>query len=249
MQPDAVFFDLFGTLLVYGDMAAAWSDWFEALLRSLQRGGLALDPETFAAKCDGLFARPEPPVRHDGTTVYERRLAALCAEIGLDPSLRQVREAVEDSVLAWHEHVSLDCEATRVLSELRRHVPVGLVSNFDHPPHVHRVLEETGLSSYLSTVVISGEVGFKKPDPRIFSIAVEELGLRPERVVYVGDAPEDVDGATRAGLVPVRLDRAPGAETPLFDFRVDRDSGRRRWSHTGATIHRLSELLDLIPAS
>ncbi len=243
---EAVFFDLYGTLLVYGNMAAAWSDWLDVLFHHLHSCGLALDPDAFAAKCDRFFARPEPPMRRDGMTVYERRLATLCSELGLSMSAQQIRKAVDDSVLAWQRHVSLDPEAIPVLAALRSRVPLALVSNFDHPPHVLRVLRETGLSEYLETVVISGEVGFKKPDPRIFSIALEELGLRPERVVYVGDALEDVRGATLAGIVPVRLDRDPDSETPLFDFRRDGRGGQRRWSHEGTTIHRLTELLDLI---
>ncbi|MCG6962534.1 MAG: HAD family hydrolase [Acidobacteria bacterium] len=247
MPPQAVFFDLYGTLLVYGDMAAAWSDWLDGLFHRLRSCGLALDPDEFAARCDGLFARPEPPVRSDGMTVYERRLSALCSEIGLGLTLPQVRDAVDASVHAWQKHVTLDAEAIPVLSTVRDSFPLALVSNFDHPPHVHRVLRETGLRDYLDTVVISGEVGFKKPDPRIFSIALERLGLRPDRVIYIGDAPEDVHGSTLAGLVPVRLDRNPGAETPQFDFRADPNGSQRRWSHAGTTIHSLGELLNLIP--
>ncbi len=61
-----VFFDLYGTLLIYGDMAAAWSDWFLSVYGSFQRYDLSISREAFSLKCDGFFEKPEPPLEDDG---------------------------------------------------------------------------------------------------------------------------------------------------------------------------------------
>lgn len=56
-------------------------------------------------------------------------------------------------------------------------------------------------------VIDSHLVGIAKPDPRIFRLGCEPLGLDPSRVVYVGDtATVDVPGANAAGMIPVQLD-------------------------------------------
>jgi FMN phosphatase YigB (HAD superfamily) len=64
-----------------------------------------------------------------------------------------------------------------------------------------------GIGVEIECVVDSGNVGFMKPDPRIFQAAVDFLGLEPDQVWYVGDLPAiDVVGARRAGIQPYLLD-------------------------------------------
>jgi epoxide hydrolase-like predicted phosphatase len=70
-------------------------------------------------------------------------------------------------------------------------------------------------------VVISGEVGLHKPEPQIFELGAERVGLPPSRCVFVDDLQENCDGAEAVGMVAVL--------------------------HRGAdqTIERLEELLDV----
>jgi putative hydrolase of the HAD superfamily len=64
-----------------------------------------------------------------------------------------------------------------------------------------------GLGIEVECVIDSGEVGVMKPDPRIFKIALEAMGIEAEGAWYVGDMPAiDVAGARRAGLNPVLMD-------------------------------------------
>jgi HAD superfamily hydrolase (TIGR01549 family) len=78
--------------------------------------------------------------------------------------------------------------------------PVALVTN--GPPDIQRLkLEQTGLAEHFSVVVISGELGIGKPDPRVFLQTVESLGVKPHQAVMVGDSWErDIEGALSAGL-------------------------------------------------
>jgi putative hydrolase of the HAD superfamily len=87
-------------------------------------------------------------------------------------------------------------------------IPVRIASNFDARlrPIVagHREIAPLGES-----LVISSEVGYRKPHPAFYRSACESLGPAPGRVLFVGDDPEnDVLGPTRAGLRGVRLDRS-----------------------------------------
>ena len=208
-----VFFDLYGTLLRYGDMEAAGESWFHAIRRELVASGRTFDEETLIRVCEEFLLQPEPPVQDDGLTVYERRIRELGLELGLELELEELRRISEASVAAWHAHTPLDPEAKSVLGELQGRYKLALISNFDHPPHVHRLLDELALRPFFDVVVVSGDVGVKKPDPAIFTPALEQTGLTTDEALFVGDSPEDdVAGARAAGLRPVLIQRSLGAD-------------------------------------
>jgi len=241
----AVFFDLYGTLLVYGDMERAWADWLTALDDGLRTLGAPVDRRRLEDACAGFFGRPEPSPADDGLTVYERRLAHLCATLGVTASSAGLGVLATRTVAAWQRQILVDREAEPVLASLHRRLPLALVSNFDHPPHVRRLLEESGLAGHFDTVVVSSEVGTKKPDPSIFAGPLAQLGVAAAAVAYVGDSPEDVAAARGAGLVPILVVRPGGpsrAEVSDFRTRFDASSGPR-----AEPVHVVSSLRQLVP--
>lgn len=242
-----VFFDLYGTLLVYGDMASGWAAWLAALHDWLQDQGRDIGTVDLAHRCDGFFSRPEPVFKPDGLTVYENRIRGLCSELRIDPAREELGRAASLTAGAWQQYVHPDPEAISVLSAIGKLVPLALISNFDHPPHVRLVLEETGMAPLFQSAVISAEVGVKKPDPGIFSPALTQLGLSPSQVLYVGDAPEDIRGATAAGMVPVRIERQADDQPTLGrDFRHANRSMDWQDTQPTLTINRLAEVLELL---
>jgi HAD superfamily hydrolase (TIGR01549 family) len=246
-----VFFDLYGTLLILGDMKRAWSDWIEVLYAALCSPE-NVTRETFDSCCHQFFSREEPvPESEDGLTVFERRIDRLAASLGFNIELPLLKETATRAVNAWQSYVQLDPEAPSVLSALSETRTLALISNFDHPPHAHRTLRETGLASFFKTVVVSGEVGIKKPDAGIFRIALERTGLQAEEVVYVGDTQEDVDGAKAAGIRPILIARPEDARSPrILDYtrKDERVSDRKVVidSVSTSTIQSLHELIALV---
>jgi HAD superfamily hydrolase (TIGR01509 family) len=86
-----------------------------------------------------------------------------------------------------------------------RGLALAVVANWDFSLHEH--LRRHGLAAWFDAVVTSAETGVKKPDPAPFRVALELLGVEPERTVHVGDhAPHDEVGARAAGL---RFEAAP----------------------------------------
>lgn len=84
-------------------------------------------------------------------------------------------------------HVRSNMEQTRqVLDALSARYPMVLVSNFYG--NIHAVLRSYRLDSYFKHVIESAVVGVRKPDPRIFTLGIEVLGLLPEEVLVVGDS-------------------------------------------------------------
>jgi putative hydrolase of the HAD superfamily len=97
---------------------------------------------------------------------------------------------------AWSERSG----ASSALARLReRGCATGVVSNFDR--RLHGILAGLGLAPLLDVVVLPSDARAEKPDPAIFALALERLGIGAHAAVFVGDHPEeDVLGARRAGL-------------------------------------------------
>ncbi len=83
---------------------------------------------------------------------------------------------------------------------------VGVVSNWDCG--LREILDAAGVLSLVDTVVASAVAGFRKPDPRIFDVALRALDVTADAAVHCGDRPdEDCRGALAAGIRPLLLVR------------------------------------------
>lgn len=110
-------------------------------------------------------------------------------------------------------------------------IRMGVVSNIISTSLVPHVLNEYGIAQYMETVVMSSSAGIRKPDPRIFEIAMKNMGVTAAETGYVGDTiSRDVLGArnARMGLV-VRIENPSiahrdakfrGADAPQADFVI-----------------------------
>jgi len=109
-----------------------------------------------------------------------------------------------------------------VLEALRPHYRLAVVSNFDHGPTVEMALDSHGIRQRFEVVVVSADVGWRKPRPEIFAETLRRLALQPDEVIFVGDTPEvDVVGAQAAGIDVIWIDHGtkrlpPGTPAPTF---------------------------------
>ncbi|HVV22486.1 MAG TPA: HAD-IA family hydrolase [Pseudonocardiaceae bacterium] len=107
-----------------------------------------------------------------------------------------------------------------------RGVRTALLSNADGLPTELAPLFDadgspTELAPLFDTLVFSGDVGFGKPDPRIYLLTAERIGLVPEQCVFVDDLASNVRGAVRAGMVGVHhtaVDSTLTELSALFGF-------------------------------
>jgi putative hydrolase of the HAD superfamily len=115
------------------------------------------------------------------------------------------------SAAAWQ----VDAAAGPVLEDLAaRGLHVGVCSNFDS--RLRTILAGKPALAAVRSIVISSEVGWRKPAPEFFQAVVQVAGVSPEQIVVVGDdRAHDYDGARAAGLAAILLDpggRADGVE-------------------------------------
>ena len=98
-------------------------------------------------------------------------------------------------------------DAIPVLKDLQGTYQLGLVTN-GVPDLQHEKLSGTKLEPYFDEIVISGEVGIGKPDPRIFDLVLDALGAEPAEAVMVGNSLErDIVGAQQARIQAIWLNR------------------------------------------
>jgi len=205
---DAVLFDAGGVLW---DLKPSQEDLFAEALR---KHGVAFDRTELRKamnKADRLmddeFARLDGRDEsgfwrsYDGIVLdeLEVRVDVDGFAMGLSSGMRDIVAKVESWVPFPDAVPAL--EAVR-----RRGLRTGMVSNATEL--ARRVLKNLDMEKHFDFVVISDEVGVRKPDPRIFGIALELAGTVPSRALFLGDKPStDIAGATRAGLRGVLVDR------------------------------------------
>jgi putative hydrolase of the HAD superfamily len=184
---------------------------YEALTAYLRSRGHALDE---AAVVDAerrarmrldveRAAQPKP-----GRTGEGRYVRYLVEQLGITDEAE--RRAVADWRRTFNLPVGLcrrpDPEASTALQQARRQgLVVGVISNSNGS--VARALADVGLAPHLDFVIDSTVVGITKPDPRIFTLALQAAAATASETVYVGDSYfVDVVGARQAGLGAVLFD-------------------------------------------
>ena len=215
---EAALFDWGGTL--------AWFEWDDGLLAAGHRAGLAaLGREDEADAFTAQFVRDKlPALAAPGAAEvldYGAELRDLLGPVG-DAELDRFLDA-EHAV--WRPARSLVSSAHALLGSLRdRGLRLAVVANTWPEPArlVRRELDELGVAARLDAVVLSGEVGSRKPEPAIFERALAELGVDAADAVFVGDRlVDDVEGAAAVGMTTVqalwfRVDDGPGRVEPDF---------------------------------
>src|SRR2546428_463627 len=112
-----------------------------------------------------------------------------------------------------------------LLRRLAERYKLAVVSNFDYTPTALDILERAGVVDLFETIVVSDEVGWRKPRRDIFDAALGRLGVRAEESLFVGDrADMDVLGAQQIGMDAawINRDREPlpaGVMAPTYEIR------------------------------
>lgn len=115
---------------------------------------------------------------------------------------------------------SLDTELLDYIRGLRPDYKTGMITNA-WPDTRQLIEEEWELVPLFDEIVISAEVGLAKPDPAIYQLALDQLGVPPQAAVFVDDFGENVAAASRLGMLAVKFsDRAQAIQ------ELDRILGR-----------------------
>ncbi|HEX2089060.1 MAG TPA: HAD family hydrolase [Actinomycetota bacterium] len=156
----------------------------------------------------------------------ERRLQELDQAQLLRDSFATIGFDLPDDVLehivhldhsAYSNSLTVTPDVMSTLEDLHaRGYRMGLVSNLSlRPALVRQDLDRLGLARFLEATVFSSEIGYRKPDPRIFQTALERLESDPAETVFVGDRLlDDISGARAVGMRGVQTRQFRQEENP-----------------------------------
>jgi FMN phosphatase YigB (HAD superfamily) len=149
----------------------------------------------------------------------QQRFSRLVERLGIDDP--HLRVPLATALKERHQRViessvSVPDAERSLLDWCSERFPLALVSNFDDGPCARRILEQQDLIGAFQAIVISEELGLRKPRVELFGQALQDLGdPPPDRVPFVGDDPRaDVQGARGAGMPAIWLCRDRRLEPP-----------------------------------
>jgi putative hydrolase of the HAD superfamily len=220
----AVLFDWGGTL-----MQDEWSDEItlegnRAGLTALGRDGLP-DAARFTEYMREHEAELFPAVGDDEIDIAAVMLQSF-GDQGVDLTDDDIRAFLQAAHDVWSSYYTLAASTHALLEALRdRGLRLALVSNTASPPWLLQpVLDRQGLSDRVDAIVLSSEVGKRKPHAAIFERALAEVGAEPQEALHVGDRLDaDVLGASRVGMKTVQAlwFRADNVSVPVEpDFQA-----------------------------
>jgi putative hydrolase of the HAD superfamily len=189
---DAVTVDGFGTLVSLVDPVPA----LDSALREqgVERSAGAVR-QAFAAEV--AYYRPNAVEGRDPANLAALRLR--CTAIFLEAAGAELEPAgFVDSFMGSLAFEPMPGALETVRSLRSRGLALAVVSNWDVGLAEH--LERIGAASLFGVIVTSAEAGAAKPDPAVFRLALERLGVEPGRALHVGDEGEDEEGARAAGM-------------------------------------------------
>ena len=211
----AVFFDVGNTLLYpYPSVS-------EVCRQVLAEAGHVRDLHAIDSLMPLVDAYYEDRYRDDDTFwtdegetsgVWVGMYSLLARRLGLEEDAEHLARRVYDEFGRADRWRAYDDVLPAIMRLKERGHLTGVISNWDG--RLSALLDGLGIAEMLDTIVSSAEVGLHKPDPRIFELACERVGVAPHEAVHVGDHHyADVLGASAVGMTPVLIDRQGTAAT------------------------------------
>jgi len=99
---------------------------------------------------------------------------------------------------------NFDDDVIDVIEKLSLDFKVGMLSNAGGPG-LRRILNEKGIEKHFKEIIISGEVGHIKPEPKIFEIALERLESKPQETIFIDDNLNNCEAANQLGITSIQF--------------------------------------------
>lgn len=191
----AAIFDFGGTLVGGKLDVKGYRRQLLAYIRSL---GHRVSERALRKAIDGMLAKLRKAQEKNRELKFEELYSSVLLRLGINPTediLNQIYELYKGSY-----SFEMVPGAEETLQSLYGRYKLAVVSNATSQlPRF--ALEKSGLIRFFQVVVVSRDLGVRKPDPEIFRYALEKLKVKPEEAIHVGDSiKHDVRGAKRAGI-------------------------------------------------
>lgn len=197
----AVLFDYGHTLVDIRWGESTMVEGERVFLEALAAPGVPL--ELFHEEVVALLQEAETAVVDHVEVDYPAVLRGALARFGVTPPAADLAAAMRAQILSWNSVRHVHPDAHELLDALRaRGLRIGYVSNTYDPPEILReVMRDEGMEQRADAIVLSSELGYRKPSPRIYQAALREVDTPAAATLFVGDRVlEDVVGPAREGM-------------------------------------------------
>ncbi len=191
----AVIFDLYGTLIDKLSLRGYKEDLrrMASALSIAQDDFIRLWFDTQNERGLGIFQSHEDNIKY------------ICNKLGWKAGDAQIEHAVQTYFKYTADSVKLRPHAIEVLTILKSDsYKTGLIT--DCTASITRIFKDIALAPLIDAAIFSCSVGMLKPDPRIYRLAVEQLAVKPEECLYIGDGDDnELTGALKVGIHAVLI--------------------------------------------
>lgn len=223
MKIKAVILDFGGTL---SDGELDWEPYHEEIRSILMSRGYHIEMSQLK-KALREALRELNHVRATGKELtFEEVYSDFLRRLAIPPDTK-ILEELHNNFRTYHRTKFLPC-VEKVLEFLSSRYKVALLSNTmsDQP---RRLLQKRGYDKYFDVILHSSDIGKRKPRPDTFMYVLNQLGVRPDETVHVGDSVDaDMIGAQASGITGIWI----------------KSSDQQPWS--GYSIKNICELPDLL---
>jgi len=201
MSLEAVIFDFGDTLLRFDFDEDVWLDCLRVTLREADLPVDAAEAvrDDLRGRMAELYGDPDEHAELD----WVQAVTEAMLRWGPPRSPEVVRAAIAAGDRGWAAARHLHPEAISLLKAIReRGLKIGILSNTPDPPDLWLDnLAADGVAEHVDAVVLSSQLGRRKPAPEIYRAALDALGLEPENALFVGDrVREDIQGPAALGM-------------------------------------------------
>ena len=227
MKPKAIIFDLFGTLV--DDFVTSVGQMQTELIAALavpREPFMQIWRQTSEMRTTGAFQTVEASIEY------------VCDAMGVRVTEEQMTKAVEIRLQQIRRALNPRPDAVATLKQLKNEGhKIGLLSNCSI--EIPILWSETAFANLVESPVFSSRERLKKPDPRIYHLACERLGVEPEACLYIADGENhELTAAAKVGLHSILI-RNPSQDDGKEVLREARE-----WQ--GDSIDSLTEVLQLL---
>jgi HAD superfamily hydrolase (TIGR01662 family) len=207
-----ILFD-FGSTLIYSK--DPWPPIYEqadrALVQVFKQAGIPLEIKAFSSEFETFL---DTYYAERGTSPFEKTTFSALHELLQQKGFQEIpvsvlRASLDAMYAITQQNWYLETDTIPTLKTLREYgYRLGMVSNTSDDNNVQQLVDRWELRPFFETIVTSAGCGFRKPDQRIFRLALDYFGIPPEQVAMVGDSPEaDILGANQLGIYSIWITR------------------------------------------
>ncbi len=205
---DTIFFDNWNTLVQAPNLMKRGSS-TRIFFKHLLNHGTDISYESFI---DAYFPISSKQVKEADLQGYReldytRRLEKVFKSLNIKAYKALAKIAWKNYLDEWPKQTEFFPSTKKILTELKGKYKLGVITNYMDGPTCREVFKKLQFDEIFDSLVVSAELGYRKPAKIIFEHALEEIDSHPESSIMVGDTYEaDIVGANSVGMKNILVD-------------------------------------------